>query len=150
YGDVTISGVTPTGAVTFQPVPGATVHFGTLQTDPSSGAVNNLVVQGFYIDGGIIAGGSSTGGLTFKYNTIENMPKSIAINLDAQIHGGSYTENGISMLNNQIDHIGQCLNVGRGQSNVTFSNNVCGPGLGDGATVSTDPGHYIETGGLVG
>src|SRR5262249_50252643 len=61
------------------------------------------------------------------------------------------TQTGVSMLHNQIDHVGDCLTIAGGsgiEKNFTFSHNVCGPGVGKGATTSTDPSHYIEIGGI--
>jgi hypothetical protein len=57
------------------------------------------------------------------------------------------------MLDNQIDHVGDCLTVAGGESmeaNFTFNGNVCGPGIGNGASQSSDPSHYIEIGGVNG
>ena len=51
YGQITLSGIAPSGNVTLAPAPGATVTFTdlTLTGAPSS----NLTIQGFFIPGGV-------------------------------------------------------------------------------------------------
>ena len=57
------------------------------------------------------------------------------------------------MLYNQIDYVGACVEVDGGNGlafDFTFSDNVCGPGIGAGATTASDASHYIQVGGITG
>jgi hypothetical protein len=86
----------------------------------------------------------------FQYNTISYNAQGTGFYFDADGNGANGTQTGVKILDNQIDHVGECLEVSRGipdEVGFTFSGNVCGPGLGYGDTESTDPGHYIEMGG---
>jgi hypothetical protein len=151
YGSVTLSGIAPPGNVTLAPAPGATVTFTdfTLTGAPSS----NLTIQGFFIPGGVDDETGTPGGLVFQYNTISHHAQGYGFYFDAGGNGANGTQSGIQILNNQIDHVGECLAITRGTDQeraFTFSGNVCGPGLGYGDTQSTQPGHYIEIGGITG
>ena len=91
---------------------------------------------------------ATDGGITFQYDSVENVSQGIAFKLYSAAHGNtSGMITGVTMQYNQIDHVGQCLADVYNQQDTTFTHNVCGPGIGYGATASTDPGHYIETGG---
>ncbi len=151
YGNVTLSGISPSANVTLAPVPGASVTFAQLTLTGSSNA--NLTIQGFNIPGGVQDVTGTPGGLVFQYNTISHNAAGYGFYFDANGNGGNNTQNGVRILNNQIDYVGECLAVTRGtaqERTFTFSHNVCGPGIGYGDQSSTDPGHYIEIGGVTG
>ncbi|HEX5194080.1 MAG TPA: hypothetical protein VFW09_14860 [Solirubrobacteraceae bacterium] len=151
YGSVTIHGISPSARVTLAPVPGARVVFRDLTVTgaPSS----NLTVQGFHIPGGVDDETGSPGGLVFQYDTISRNAHGYGFYFDAGGNGAGGTQTGIQIRHNRIDHVGECLAVTRGADNehaFTFSHNICGPGIGYHDTESTQPGHYIEIGGIVG
>jgi hypothetical protein len=133
----------PSTPVTLAATPGQTVTLGSFSIDAQ---VQNLTIQGFHSSRFQVLDPSS-GGITFQYDTVQNQSKGIAFYLDSGGHGQGGTISGVAMVYNQIDHVGQCLADVRDEQNTTFSHNVCGPGLGYGDTASTDPGHYIESGG---
>lgn len=153
YGDVTLAGISHSGDVTLAPAPHASVHLGSL-TFVGPDTSSNLTVQGLHIDGGVSVRIGSPGGLVFEYNTIENIPRGYAYYFYARgSSSGNYTQTGVRMLYNQIDHVGACLEVDGGQdiaSDFTFSHNVCGPGIGAGATSDAGASHYIQIGGITG
>lgn len=144
WGNISLDdAMSPASNVTLAATPGDTVTTGYISFDAT---ISNLTVEGFHANGfGVFD--PSTGGIVLQYNTIENQSKAIAISIDAGQHGSSGHAIGVVMQYNQIDNVGQCLADTRGVESETFTHNVCGPGLGDGATASTDPGHYIESGG---
>lgn len=151
YGHVTLSGIAPTATVTLAPAPGAAVTFAdlTLTGSPSS----NLTVQGFNIPGGVTDAAGTPGGLVFQYNTVSHNAAGYGFYFDADGNGGNNTQTGVEIVYNQIDYVGECLAVTRGTDQeraFTFSHNVCGPGIGYGDHSSSDPGHYIEIGGVTG
>jgi hypothetical protein len=151
YGSVTLSGISPPGRVTLAPVPDARVTFTDLTI--TGGASSNLTIQGFHIPGGVSDDTSTPGGLVFQYDTISHNPHDYGFYFDADGNGRNGTQTGIKMLHNRIDHVGECLAVTRGipeESAFTFSHNICGPGIGYQDTESTQPGHYIEIGGVTG
>lgn len=153
YGDVELSGISHSSPVTLAPVPGAAVHLGALVfVGPET--TSNLTVQGLYIDGGIAVRIGTPRGLVFQYDTIHNIAQGFAYYFYANGSSpGSYTQSGVKILYNQIDHVGACVEVdgGRGLAfNFTFSHNVCGPGIGAGATVGTGASHYVQIGGVTG
>jgi hypothetical protein len=151
YGDVTLGGIAPSGNVTLAPSPGATVTFTSLTLAGSPSA--NLTIQGFEIPGGVQDLTGTPGGLVFQYDTISYNAAGYGFFFDADGTGGNHTQNGVKILYNQIDHVGECLGATRGTDQelaFTFSHNVCGPGIGYGDRSSSDPGHYIEIGGVTG
>ena len=145
WGNVSIaSPMSPASPVTLAATPGQTVTIGDFSTDAQ---VQNLTVQGFHA-ASFNVDAPSNGGITFQYNTVQHVAKGIAFMLYSAAHGNtSGMITGVTMQYNQVDHVGQCLADVYNQQSTTFSHNVCGPGIGYGATRSTDPGHYIETGG---
>jgi hypothetical protein len=151
YGAVTLSGIAPAGNITLAAQPGAVV---TLNQLTLTGAANsNLTVQGFNISRGVQDVSGTPGGLVFQYNTISYNAHDYGFYFDADGNGGNNTQTGVKILYNQIDHVGECLAVTRGtdqERSFTFSGNVCGPGIGYGDTSSSQPGHYIEIGGVTG
>jgi hypothetical protein len=153
YGDVTLTGISHSSNVTLAPTPGANVNLGRL-TFVGPATSSNLTVQGFHINSGIAERSGTPGGLVFQYNTIENLPRGYAYYFYADGSSpGSYTQTGVKMLYNQIDHVGACLEVDGGNamaSNFTFSHNVCGPGIGAGASGASDASHYLQIGGITG
>lgn len=153
YGDVTLTGISHSANVTLGPAPGASVHFGKLLfTGPAPSA--NLTVQGLHIDSGVDYLTGTAGGVVFRNNTIENIPNGFAYYFYANgSSSGGYTQRGVKLLYNQIDHVGACLEVDGGSSvafSFTFSHNVCGPGIGAGATTAKNASHYIQIGGISG
>jgi hypothetical protein len=108
--------------------------------------ISNLTVQGVKAQAFGVYDPAS--GITFQYSTISHVAQDDAIVLDNNAHGaGSSPITGTTIRYNQIDHVGDCLDDTGDQNHTTFSHNVCGPGLGYGDTASTDPGHYVQTGG---
>ncbi len=151
YGNVTLTGIAPTANVTLAPVPGGSVTFSELTLSGSANA--NLTIQGFNIPGGVQDVSATPGGLVFQYNTISHNAAGYGFYFDADGNGGNNTQYGVQILHNEIDYVGECLAVTRGtdqEHTFTFSGNVCGPGIGYGDQSSTDPGHYIEIGGVTG
>ncbi|HVX48413.1 MAG TPA: Ig-like domain-containing protein [Candidatus Saccharimonadales bacterium] len=148
----TFSGIAPSGTVTLQPVPGATVHVKGI-TINGPGNTKNLTVQGLYIDGGVQGLCGIDGNVVFQYNTIQHINAGNAFYFYANGCGGSHVQTGVSMLHNQMDHVGECLTVAGGASiekNFTFKNNVCGPDIGAGVTKGNQYSHYIEIGCMAG
>jgi len=135
----------PATPVTLAAVPGSTVTIGNFSTDAQ---IENLTVQGFHASS-FNVDAPSNGGITFQYDTVENVSKGIAFALFSDAHGTAPSQPiiGVTMRYNQVDHVGQCLADVYNQQDTSFSHNVCGPGIGYGDTSSTDPGHYIESGG---
>lgn len=151
YGTVNITGVTPASTVTLAAVNGAKVTIDDLNI---TGATQNLTVEGITFTGTVYDMAAVAGGVVFQYNTSENIGDFDAYHFYAHGSGGTGTQSGISMLYNQMDHLGECLEVDGGDSmekNFTFSHNVCGPDLGAGYTDgSSGPEHYIEVGCVAG
>lgn len=147
WGDISLSNaMSPASTVTLAATPTDAVTTGCITFDA---AISNVTVEGFDAQCiGILS--PSSGGINIQYNTIENHSKAIAMEQDAQAHGGSGSITGVHFQYNQIDHEGQCLADVRAISDTDFEHNVCGPDIGFGATASTDPGHYIESGGESG
>jgi hypothetical protein len=151
YGSVTISGISPPDRITLAPVPGARVVLTDLTLTGAPSA--NLTVQGLHIPGGVADEAGSPGGLVFRYNTISHNAHGYGFYFDAGGNGHGGTQTGVHISHNRIDHVGECLAITRGADQehaFTFSHNICGPELGYGDTQSTQPGHYIEIGGIVG
>ncbi len=93
-----------------------------------------------------------TNNVTFKYLTMENWGSPTGdAQLDAAfwIYTGDSThdtaDSNIQVIYNQIDNVPQCLQTG--EAGITFSHNVCGPGIGH-----NDPNdvHYIQAEGADG
>lgn len=146
WGNISIaSSMNPATPVTLAAVPGSTVTIGNFSTDAQ---IENLTVQGFHASS-FNVDAPSNGGITFQYDTVENVSKGIAFALFSDAHGTAPSQPiiGVTMRYNQVDHVGQCLADVYNQQDTSFSHNVCGPGIGYGDTSSTDPGHYIESGG---
>jgi hypothetical protein len=146
WGHVSISSpMHPATPVTLAATPGQTVTLGSFSTDAT---IENLTVQGFHTSS-FEVDDPSTGGITFQYNTVSHIAKGDAFVLFSNAHGSAPTApiSGVTISYNQIDHVGECLGDVYNQDHTTFTHNVCGPGLGYGDTASTDPGHYIQTGG---
>jgi hypothetical protein len=108
--------------------------------------ISNLTIQGMNARGFAVLD-PSPGGLVFQYDTVSNVAKGIGFMLDSQAHGQSGPLSGVMMRYDQVDHVGECVNGDVIRDNITFSHSVCGPGIGFGDTQSTDPGHYMQTGG---
>lgn len=145
WGDVSIvSAMSPATPVTLASAPGQTVRLAHLSIDAQ---VSNLTVQGFYASGFEVEA-PSPGGITFQDNTVSYIPHGDAFVLDSDGHAdATHPISGVTIIDNQIDHVGECLSDIYNQVHTTFSHNVCGPGLGYGDTAATDPGHYVQTGG---
>ncbi len=149
----TLSSVAPSGMVTLQPAPGATVHIAGI-TLKSSNTTKNLTIQGLYVGSGGIQSLCAMSNVVFQYNTIQNIQAGNAF----YFYGGSCgndaaKQTNISMLNNQMDHVGDCVTVAGGDSmeqNFTFKNNVCGPNIGYGVTTGNQYSHYVEIGCIGG
>jgi hypothetical protein len=153
YGDVTLTGINHSRTVTLAPTPGASVHIGGL-TFVGPRTTSNLTVEGLFIDSGVDDRTGTPGGLVFRYDTIEGVRGGYAYYFYADgSSSGNYTQRGVKMLYNRIDHVGACLEVDGGAGmafDFTFSHNICGPGVGAGATVPSNASHYLQIGGITG
>ncbi len=154
WGAVTLTDIAPAGPVTLAAAPGAPVHVKGLtiagQADAPSDT-RNLTVRGLWIDRGVQDLTDTTGGLAFRYDTIAGIPQGYGFYFDADGNGGTHSQTGVTIRDDKIDHVGECLAVaGGGARDFTFDHNVCGPGIGYGDTAATQPGHYIEIGGIAG
>ncbi len=154
WGPIVLTDVAPPANVTLAAAPGAPVHLRELtiagRADAPS-ATRNLTVRGFWIDRGVQDLTDTSGGLVFRYDTIQDIRQGYGFYFDADGNGGTHAQSGVTMRDDRIDHVGECLAVDGGTaSEFTFDDNVCGPGLGYGDTASTQPGHYIEIGGING
>lgn len=147
--DPQLSGVDPSRNVTIAAAPGQAVYMtGLTMTGP--GAVGNLTFQGIRFTAGVRGVGAITGGLVFKYNTLENIRDTYAFYFYGNANGDQGLQSGVSIRYNQIDHVGQCLELvggARMESDFTFAHNVCGPGIGYGEDRSFGA-HYIQTDGV--
>lgn len=118
------------------------------------GTVSNRTIQRLHTDGGVADRTGSAGGLVFRYDTIDNVSRGYAYYFYAEGSSlGSYTQRGVQIHCNQIDHVGACLEVDGGSRmafGFTFSHNVRGPGVGAGAVSGTWAAHYIQVGGISG
>lgn len=116
----------------------ATVH--GFVTDGS--AVSNLTVEGLNMTKGVWLFAPGTND-TFQYNTMENWGSGTG---DAQLDSAfllypySGSQSGITIQYNQIDHVPQCMQDDS-QDHITFSHNVCGPGIGNGGETDV---HYTQ------
>jgi hypothetical protein len=135
----TITGLTPAS-------PGYTVASAPGQTAVSmagmtvSGTTNNLLVEGVDFSG-VFAIRASTNGIAVKYDTFENLSNNAAVESDPVNPSGNNQNLDIEF--NQIDHTKYCLWHHSGDiTNGIYSHNVCGPGLGYGA--SDNNTHYIQ------
>lgn len=152
WGSITLTDIAPAGPITLAAAPGAAVHIGGLtiagRADVSSDT-RNLTVQGLWIDRGVQDLTDSTGGLVFRYDTIKDVRQGYGFYFDADGNGGTHSQAGVTMRDNRIERVGECLAVVGGHSrDFAFDHNVCGPGIGYGDTASTQPGHYVEIGGI--
>lgn len=135
-GEVDLYFENPASNVTLQPVPGAVVRVGWLNMN----AVSHLTVQGLNLVGGasalnassndIFRGNTTTGTLGYSDNGY-------------YFYGNGSSQSNIQVLDNQLDHLegangpagstgnSQCMTaVGSPTStNITFSHNICGPGV---------------------
>jgi hypothetical protein len=154
WGEVTLTDIAPVGEVTLAAAPGAPVHLAGLTIAGKAATASdtrNLTVRGFWIDGGVQDLTDTSAGLTFSFNTIERVPHGYGFYFYANGNGGHHSQTGVTIRYNRIDHVGECLEVDGGTAaRFSFNHNVCGPGIGYGDTVSTQPGHYIQTGGING
>ena len=134
----TLTGLTPASpGVTLAAKPGASVSMAGITT---SGTVNNLTVEGIQFTGsfGIFAQASQ---ITLRYNNFQHI-STWAVN----DHPGSNTTpvDQLKIIYNQMDHVYGCLGLAYWDTtNLTFSHNVCGPGIGYGSTDGN--AHYLQT-----
>jgi hypothetical protein len=154
WGELTLTDIAPVGEVTLAAAPGAPVHLDGLTVAGEADAASdtrNLTVRGFWIDRGVQDLTDTSGGLTFSFDTIERVPHGYGFYFYADGNGGSHFQTGVTMRYDRIDHVGECLAVDGGTAaRFSFDHNVCGPGIGYRDTASTQPGHYIQTGGIRG
>ena len=107
--------------------------------------ISNLTLQGMSSQGFYILDPASN--ITIQYDTVSHVAAGEGVLISSTSHGQTGAITQTTVRYNQFDHLGECLGDTGDQSSTTFSHNVCGPGLGYGDTASTDPGHYIQTGG---
>jgi hypothetical protein len=144
-----LSGVRPPSNITVAAAPGETVYMAGLTLE-GPGTIGNLTFQGIHFTASVQGLDEITGGLVFKYDTLERIPSNYAFYFYGNGNGTHATQTGVSFLYNQIDHVGECLELVGGsslESDFTFSHNVCGPGIG--WEESADFGaHYIQSDGV--
>jgi hypothetical protein len=137
---VTLASATPGGAV---------VHGITSQAN-----LSNLTVEGLDMTEGVQLHGALTND-TFKDLTMENWGSGSG---DAQVDSAfwiypySGAVSGLAIEYVQMDHVPQCLQLSNpgansNMANITFSHNVCGPGIGNGGETDV---HYTQEEGLSG
>jgi hypothetical protein len=150
WGRQIITNVNPAAMVTVASAPGQTADIEGM-TLASAGAVNNLTFEGIRFSGGVEVDGA-VHNLVFRFNDFEDIPDNYAFNFKPFASGRSAVDDGVTISYNQIDHVGECLQMDGGESEIvdfTFSHNVCGPGIG----FQEDPqfgAHYIQTDGVSG
>jgi hypothetical protein len=141
---LTISGLTPAApGVTLAATPGAAVSMAGITT---TGQANNLTIEGirFTQNFALQAGASN---ITLQYNNFQYLSGQYAIYSYPLSSGGpGSVVNGVRVLYNQIDHVGNCMEIDstgtpQSQSNWTFSHNVCGPDIGYNGSSGA---HYIQ------
>lgn len=150
WGRQVISNVVPDRMVTVASLPGQKADLGGL-TLASAGPVGNLTFEGIRFSGGVEVDGSAHG-LLFRFDDFQNIPDSYAFNFKPFASSRSAVDEDVTISYNQIDHIGECLQMDGGETEIVdfvFSHNVCGPGIG----YHEDPtfgAHYIQTDGVHG
>ena len=150
WGRRVINNVNPVRMVTIASPPGHPADMGGL-TLASAGAVSNLTFEGIRFSGGVEVHGPAHG-LLFRFDDFQNIPDDYAFNFKPFASGSSAVDKGVTISYDQIDHVGECLQMDGGESEIvdfTFSHNVCGPGIG----YDEDPSfgaHYIQTDGVDG
>jgi hypothetical protein len=151
---IALTGIAPAApGVTLAATPGQNVVVPGFTLAGSN--TRNLTIEGFSItrpgngnNSGVQLLCGISGGVTLKYNTIENQPAGYGIYAYAQNCGPGHTQTGVSVEYNQIDHVGSGIQINGNdteQLNWTISHNVIGPDIQDGGY-----GHYIEIGGVAG
>lgn len=149
WSDPELSGIAPSKNVTVAAAPGQTVYMAGL-TMRGPGAVRNLTFQGIHFTAGVRGIGPINGGIVFAYDTLQNLPNSYAFYFYGNGSGDRATQTGVRVIYNQIDHVGQCLELVGGarlESDFMFAHNVCGPGIGFGED-RTFGAHYIQSDGV--
>jgi hypothetical protein len=149
---ITLTGIAP-GApgVTLAATPGETVVVPGITLTGSD--TSNLTIEGFSItrpgngnSNGIQLLCGIAGGVTIKYNTIENQPGGYGIYAYARSCGSDHTQTGVTVAYNQIDHVGSGIQINGDHAEEldwTISHNVIGPDI-----QYQGYGHYIEIGGV--
>ena len=145
--EIDLANISPSGTVTLEPAPGATVNLGWLNM---TAANRNLTVQGFNLTGGVSETGSASG-LVFSHNTVSG---TAGATMGFYFYADGGQQNGIQVIANQMSNLaptdlsptgaGQCVTVAGGsqiEHNFTVNYNVCGPGIGN---------HYTQFGGIDG
>lgn len=108
--------------------------------------ISNLTVQGMSSQGFYVLDPASA--ITIQYSTVSHVAAGEGVLLNNNAHGaGTSPITGTTIRFDQFDHLGECLGDTGDQDHTTFTHNVCGPGVAYGDTASTDPGHYVQTGG---
>jgi hypothetical protein len=166
-GTLALSSIAPSSNITLASCAGActTAGAGATIPDMTLSSVSKLTVEGFVFSttrtcsSGVanpflcsVEGTGAVSNTVFQYNTIQNQSRSYSF----QFQPTSGSDSNLSFLYNQIDHVGSCLNAAGAVSNVTFSDNVCGPDVGAGLTnadltpggVTVAPQHYIQLAGV--
>jgi hypothetical protein len=150
WGRQVINNVNPAGMVTVASAPGQTAEVGGV-TLASLGAVSNLTFEGIRFSGGVEVDGPAHS-LLFRFDDFQDIPDDYAFNFKPFASGRSAVDDGVTISYNQIDHVGECLQMDGGESEIvgfTFSHNVCGPGIGYEEDRSFGA-HYIQTDGVNG
>jgi hypothetical protein len=155
---ITLSGIAPASpGVTLAATPGQTVVVPGFTVTGSN--TRNLTIEGFSITrpGGGSYNGNNTGiqllcgisgGVSLRYNTIENQSGGYGIYSYPDSCGNGHTQTGIDVEYNQIDHVSTGIEIdgnGTEQFGWNISHNVIGPYIQYGGD-----GHYIQIGGISG
>ena len=143
-----ISDVSPASMVTVASAPGEAAEVRGM-TLASAGAVRNLTFEGIRFSGGVEVDGP-VHNLLFRFDDFQDIRDDYAFNFKPFASGRSAVDDGVTISYNQIDHVGECLQMDGGKSeivNFTFSHNVCGPGIGYMEDRSFGA-HYVQTDGV--
>jgi hypothetical protein len=158
WSPITLSGIAPASpGVTLAAPPGQTVVVPGFTVTGSN--TRNLTIEGFNITkpgSGSYSGNNTgiqllcgiSGGVSLRFNTIENQSGGYGVYSYPDSCGGGHTQTGIDVEYNQIDHVSTGMEIdgnGTEQFGWTIAHNVIGPYIQYGGD-----GHYIQIGGISG
>ena len=151
--DPKLSALYPSAMVTIAGKPGQTVDMAGLTL--GYGAIGNLTFEGIHFTAGVRATDTVAGNLVFQYNDLHDIADfAFYFYPGGNGNSGTARQTGVTIRNNQIDHVGQCLEADQAESgpltDFTFTHNVCGPGIGYGQRSGGNGGHYIQVGHVSG
>ena len=150
WGRQVVNNVDPASRVTVASAPGQNADVDGL-TLASTGPVSHLTFEGIRFSGGVQVDGPAHK-LVFRFDNFQDIADDYAFYFDPQASGRAAVDDGVTISYNQIDHVGECLQMSGRETEVvhfTFSHNVCGPGIGY-QEDSSFGAHYIQTDGVNG